>query len=383
MLIGFEAKRFFKNYTGLGNYSRFIINALSDYFPDNQYYLFTPTHKSHPEVDQVLKKKSIQVVYPPKSYPKFAGSIWRTWGISREKSAKQLQIFHGLSQELPMGLSGSIKKVVTVHDLIFLRYPQFYSAIDVRIYTAKVKFACKHADRIIAISQQTADDIVEFLNIDRSKIDIVYQGTHPIFKKNIQQEEVKEIKRKYGLPDKYLLNIGTIEERKNALIIVRALLFIPEKLRIPLVIVGKATPYADLIKAFVARNNLQYWVKFIHNASFADFPGLYQSSEMFIYPSLFEGFGIPIIEAIESGVPVITSKGSPFVDAAGKHAIFVDPQDAEGLAAEILRLRQDADLRTAILNESARHIQRFHPSVIAADMNALYQSVLTHERTPV
>jgi glycosyltransferase involved in cell wall biosynthesis len=382
MLIGFEAKRFFKNYTGLGNYSRFIINALSDYFPDNQYYLFTPTHKSHPEVDQVLKKKSIQVIYPPKGYPKFAGSIWRTWGISREKSARQLQIFHGLSQELPLGLSKSVKKIVTVHDLIFLRYPQFYNAIDVRIYTAKVKFACKHADRIIAISQQTADDIVQFLSIDRSKIDIVYQGTHPIFKKVVQPAEINEIKNKYGLPDKYLLNIGTIEERKNALLIVKALSLIPEKLRIPLVIAGKATAYTDVIKAFVAKNNLGHWVKFIHNASFVDFPGLYQGSEVFIYPSLFEGFGIPIIEAIESGVPVITSKGSPFTDAAGKHGIFIDPDDADALATEILRVTQDVNLRKTILNESSRHIQRFQPGVIAAEVNALYQSMLMHERTP-
>jgi glycosyltransferase involved in cell wall biosynthesis len=377
MLIGFEAKRFFKNYTGLGNYSRFIINALSDHFPDNHYYLYTPTHKSHPEVDSVLKKRNIQVICPPKSYPKFVGSVWRTWGISREPATRQLQIFHGLSQELPLGLPPAIKKVVTIHDLIFLRFPRFYNPIDVKIYTAKVKFACKHADKIIAISNQTASDIVEYLNIDKSKVDIVYQGCHPIFKRRVPEQEIKEIRMRYNLPQRYLLNVGTIEARKNALILVEALLHIPETLRLPVVIAGKATKYTNVIHEFIAKHNLGKWVQFLHQASFSDFPGLYQGAEAFIYPSLFEGFGIPLVEAIESEIPVITSKGSSFVDAAGENAIFVDPHDAEGLAREIIRVTQDSNLRDTMIRESTKYIQRFKPQVIASELNSLYDSMIS------
>ena len=383
MLIGFDAKRFFKNYTGLGNYSRFIINALSDFYPENRYFLYTPTHKSHREVDSVLAKKNVEVICPPGYYPKFAGSIWRTWGISKEISTKRLQIFHGLSQELPVGLPTHIKKVVTVHDLIYLRYPQFYNPIDVKIYSTKVNFACKHADRVIAISNQTANDIVDFLNVDRSKIDVIYQGCHPSFKRSISWQEIGEIRVKYNIPEKYLLNVGTIEERKNALLIVKALELIPEHLRIPLVIAGKATKYAELIKDYVMRRKLEHWVRFLHNASFSDFPGLYQGAEVFIYPSLFEGFGIPLVEAIESRVPVITSQGSSFIEAAGPHAIFIKSDDQSALADAIMQLTQDNHFRENMIRESSKYIERFQPQVIAADLTALYQTMVSPVTSPV
>src|SRR5690606_12260604 len=154
--------------------------------------------------------------------------------------------------------------------------------IDVKIYTAKVRYACKEADRIIAISKQTADDIVDFLDVDRAKIHIIYQGCHASFKRKHSEAEIGKLKLKYGLPDRYLLNVGTIEERKNALLIVKALLHIPEKERLPLVIVGRETEYSRFIKRFIAENRLEKWVMFLHDASFSDFPGLYQGAEIFI-----------------------------------------------------------------------------------------------------
>jgi glycosyltransferase involved in cell wall biosynthesis len=380
MLIGFDAKRFFKNYTGLGNYSRFIINALCDFYPDNQYFLFTPTVRSHPEVNPILQKKNIEVITPHPLFSKFGGgSIWRTWGISKEKVTKQLEIFHGLSQELPVGLPKGVKRVVTVHDLIYLRYPQFYNPIDVKIYTAKVRFACKHSDKIIAISEQTAHDIETFLGIDKSKIIVIYQGCHPGFKRKVLPDEKEKIKAKYGLPEKYLLNVGTIEERKNALLLVKSLLHIPEKLRFPVVIAGKATKYSELIKDFVVENKLGPWVKFLHNASFADFPGLYQNAEAFIYPSLFEGFGIPLVEAIESGVPVITSAGTSFREAAGPHSMYIDSRNSEELAKAILDVTQDKNIREKMIAGSSQYIQRFQPGVIASELDALYHAMLSHE----
>jgi len=377
MFIGFEAKRFFKNFTGLGNYSRFIITALSDYCPDNQHYLYTPTIRSHPELDALLRRPNIRVVHPRGLYGRFGGSVWRTWGIGNEESVRELQIFHGLSQELPISLPNTVKKVVTVHDLIFMRFPEFYSAIDARIYTAKVKYACKHADRIVAISNQTATDIVNFLGVDRSKIDIIYQGCHPSFKRMSTREEIEDLKSRYRLPERYLLNVGTIEKRKNALLIVKSLLHIPETSRLPLVLVGKETSYSNQIKAFVVKHRLEKWVTFLHNASFKDFPAIYQGAEVFIYPSLFEGFGIPIVEAIESRVPVITSSGTAFTEAAGPHASYIDPADPEHLAAAIKRITDDNGLRKKMVTESLLYAQRFQPSVIAGELSRLYYS-MTH-----
>lgn len=376
MLIGFDAKRFFRNFTGLGNYSRFIINALSEYFPDNHYRLYTPTVQSRPELEPLLNRPNVDVVHPVGVSAMFRGSIWRTWGIGREKSAKALDVFHGLSQEIPVRLPASVRRVVTVHDLVFMRYPEFYNSIDVRIYAAKVRYACKNADRIIAISKQTAEDVVDFLGIDKSRIDIVYQGCHPSFRESVSPSEIDAIKSRYGIPSKYLLNVGTIETRKNALTIVKSLLHIPTDERLPLVIVGRKTPYVDEITAFISKHHLQKWVIFLHDAHFRDFPGLYQGAEVFIYPSLFEGFGIPLVEAIESRVPVITSSRAPFPEAAGPHAAYVDPTSSEELALAIQRIVGNKNLQKEMVEGSLAHATRFQPAAVAKALSTLYQSVV-------
>jgi glycosyltransferase involved in cell wall biosynthesis len=214
MNIGFEAKRFFTNYTGLGNYNRFIVDALSRHAQQNKYLLYTPKKKSNAEVDEIVDRENVEVVLPEGFYS-LVSSAWRTFGVNSASATKSLDIFHGLSQELPFNLPGRVKKVVTVHDLIFLRYPKFYNPIDVAIYKVKVKSACQRADLVIAISSQTAQDIIDFLKIDAGKIVVVYQGIHPNFKRHISEEEKKIVREKYNLPSKFILNVGTIEQRKN------------------------------------------------------------------------------------------------------------------------------------------------------------------------
>ena len=120
---------------------------------------------------------------------------------------------------------------MTVHDLIFIRYPELYNPLDVFIYKAKVKAACQQADKILATSIQTKSDIVDFLNIDPAKIDVVYQGCHPSFKRKFSAAEIEKIKTKYKLPESYILNVGTIEERKNVLLLVKALSRLPKDLQ--------------------------------------------------------------------------------------------------------------------------------------------------------
>lgn len=377
MLIGYEAKRLFKNFTGLGNYSRFVLNALCDYYSSNHYYLFTPDIKQQPEVDAIVSKKNITVISPPNYYPSFIKSIWRAWGIGRESVMQSLQVFHGLSQELPFSLPNHVRKVVTVHDLIFLRYPKFYQPWDVKIYKEKISFACKRADRIIAISKQTADDLIEMLGVEPSKIVIIYQGCHTNFKVQFPPNEIQAIKKKYCLPEKYLLNVGTIEARKNVLLIVKSILRIPESSRIPLVIVGRRTKYADVVFDFIGRNRLEQWVKFIHNASYSDFPAIYQGAEVFIYPSIIEGFGIPLIEAMESNIPVITSTGSALIEAGGKGSVFVEPEDDEKLAEAIQSIVGNEKVRQSMILKSREHLEKFQPHVIADDLMNLYTSLVS------
>lgn len=372
MHIGFEAKRFFTNFTGLGNYARFVVDALSGSYPHDHYTLYSPATRTHPEIDPIVRRSNVQVVAPTGGY-RYLKGLWRSWGVSRHDTIRALDVYHGLSQELPAGLPARIKKVVTVHDLIYIRYPQFYKPVDVAIYKAKAKAACTRADRVIAISQQTAQDIVDFLHIDPRKIDVVYQGSHPIFKQIVSKEAQAHVRQKYDLPGRYILNVGTIEPRKNAHQLVKAIALLPKDVRLPLVLVGRATAYKEEIVRTARERGIEDQLIFLHQASFQDFPAIYQQAEMFVYPSLFEGFGIPLVEAIESGVPVITSTGSCFQEAAGEGALYADPHREDELAQQLARMLQDAALRSQLIEAGRRHIQQFQPAVIAQRLQEVYQ----------
>ena len=373
MKIGFDAKRLFNNFTGLGNYSRFVVNALLDHAPGNQYLLYTPKRRDHPEINEITGRNEVSVVTPSSLYKFFgAGSLWRTWGIAKEPTVSDIDVFHGLSNELPANLPQGVRKIVTVHDLIFLRFPMFYNPIDVRIYEAKVKAACRSADRVIAISQQTADDVISFLKIPQTKIDVVYQGCHPQFRQRKSSEEINAVKQKYNLPAQYVLNVGTIERRKNVMLAVQALGLLPPASRAPLVILGRETSYKKTVMHAAQQSGVTQSIIFIHNPSFQDFPAIYQGAQLFVYPSLFEGFGIPLVEALESGIPAITSKGSCFTEAAGPDSIYVDPGDIEDMALHMNRLLSDVGLRQRMITSGKKFVEKFSPPTIASQLMSVY-----------
>lgn len=373
MRIGFDAKRLYNNFTGLGNYSRFVVEAMSKSFPENEYVLFTPRVKINPDTQYFQRAHNISTVTPANYISKLKlGSLWRSFSIGSALKKEKIAVYHGLSHELPFSIPKSVRKIVTVHDLIFLRYPRFYNRMDVALYKAKVEYACKVADKIIAISKQTRDDIIEFLKVDESKIEVVYQGCHPNFKVQHSAEEIGQVKTKYKLPQQYILNVGTIEERKNLMVLVEALALVPKESRIPLVVIGKRTKYFDLV--LEKAKSLRVWddIQFLKDVSFIDFPKIYQGADLFVYPSLFEGFGIPLVEAIESNVPVITSTGSCFSEAAGPDSIYVDPTDADELAVQITKVLTDQRQKNKMIASSKSYARQFYPEIIAEKLNLLY-----------
>jgi glycosyltransferase involved in cell wall biosynthesis len=241
----------------------------------------------------------------------------------------------------------------------------------VAIYKSKVKHACRVADRIVAISEQTRNDIIEFLNVDPDKISVVYQGCHENFSRSCTVDEISSIRSKYGLPSRYVLNVGTIESRKNVLLAVEALKNVAPEVH--LVVVGRATGYFDKVKKYIRDNALESRVHFVHKAAFADLPAIYAGAEIFVYPSLFEGFGIPLVEAIKQGVPIITSTGSCFREAAGPDAVYVDPGNSKEMSENINRIISDELLRQSMIAKSREYVRRFEPSIIASDLMKVYQ----------
>ncbi len=367
MKIGFDAKRVFHNFTGLGNYSRFVVDALRNRFPDNEYLLYTPGVKPHPETAHYLSTPGV-TIRQANGRP---GAWWRSFSIVDDLHQDQLDVYHGLSNELPLRRAKGVKMVLTVHDLIFIRFPEYYSFLDAAIYRYKLAKSCQRADIVVAVSKQTASDLVEFLGVDPRKIQVVYQGCHPSFFQRASAQEKERVRVQYQLPQDFVLYLGTLEKRKNAGVLIRALAAM--KKRVPVVLVGRRTPYVDELEALVSRLGVGDFVKFIHQAKFSELPTLYQMASVFVYPSVFEGFGIPIVEAIASGVPVITSNGSCFSEAGGPDCIYVNPSNAEELADSITLVLENSGFRNNMVEGSRSYIERFAPPVIAGQLHELYR----------
>lgn len=370
MKIGFDAKRAFKNKTGLGNYSRNLISAFQKFFPENDYVLFTPTLNNSLFDTQFLK--NIQIISPK---VKLLKSYWRSFQLHSLIQKNTCDIYHGLSAELPFGIkSGKTKYIVTIHDLIYERYPELYPSIDRKIYRFKTKYACNKADKIIATSEQTKQDIIQFLGIESEKIEVVYQNCQEEFSLKVDASTKESIQKKYNLPKRYLLTVGTIEKRKNVAVILRTLNQLPSDIK--LVVVGKPTAYMDELANIIQSENIADRVHFLHEVSFDELPAIYQMAEIFIYPSRFEGFGIPILEAMNSDLPVIAATGSCLEEVGGTANLYFQPDDEKILTNHILSILNDESLRLDIIAQNKIHRQKFTAKTFAQSTLNVYKEAL-------
>jgi glycosyltransferase involved in cell wall biosynthesis len=366
MRIGFDAKRAFNNRTGLGNYSRFVLDALQCFAPQHWYVAYTPR-------TNVGLYAFPNVVESP--WPKPLHSWWRSYGLKTQLTRDKIEVYHGLSNELPAGLGkANIRSVVTIHDLIFLRYPALYPAIDRFFYDKKFKKACQEADCIVAVSEQTKRDIVDFYQVESSKIEVVYQDCHAAFHGPVAAQMLAETKAKYQLSKPYVLGVGTIEARKNQLRLVQAFAEanFPEA---ELILVGGQTAFQAEIEKYVQQSGLERRVRIFNKVPFADLPALYQAAQVFAYPSLFEGFGIPIVEALHVGVPVLAAMGSCLEEAGGGGALYANPLEINDLASKLIQLWEDETLRANLVQQGQAHIQRFAAPRIAAQLVDIYASL--------
>jgi glycosyltransferase involved in cell wall biosynthesis len=370
MRIGFDAKRLFNNFTGLGNYSRTLVLNLAKFFPEHQYFLFTPSITENARTKPFLTDDNFTVICPSPRMP-----FWRTGGMIQTKEFNSLDVFHGLSHELPVGIRKSgIRSVVTMHDLIFKYFPQDYKWFDRVSYDLKFRSACMRADGIIAISEQTKRDLVRYYSVDPGKVEVIYQSCDPSFGHRVDEEEIRQVKERHRLPEDYLLYVGSVIRRKNLGTLLAALKQIPEEKRLPLVVIGDGGRYLEELRSWIREHFMTEWVYFRESLPFSDFPAVYQGAAVFIFPSLHEGFGIPVIEALHSGIPVITSNRSALTEAGGDLAIYVDPDDPADLAATILEQLKHPHARSMEENRIS-HLTSFDPEVVTLKLMTLYQSL--------
>ncbi len=371
MILGFDAKRAFHNTTGLGNYSRDLLRIVRRHAPEHRCLAYSPRP---PLAASGAQADGLEVRGPRTALGRAFPSVWRSRGIADDLAADGVQLYHGLSNELPLGLAErGIASAVTVHDLIFERFPELYSPIDRRIYRWKAQSAARRADLVVAISEQTRSDLVELYGVPAERIRVVYQGCHAAFQEELPAQELAAARDRFGLPESFILSVGTVERRKNLLTVLRALAGLPG---VPMVVVGRRTAYAREVEAFIAQEKLETRVRFLTGVGVRELAALYRLATVFVYPSLFEGFGIPILEALFSGTPVVTTRGGVFPEAAGPGSAYVDPSSPEELGAALAAILRNEDLRAAMREAGRAHAARFRDEAIARELVAAYACAL-------
>ena len=375
IVIGYDAKRIVRNATGLGSYSRTLVNDLAKAGADSlDLRLYAPDEGRDELRQQVETRSNVHFCYPSSPLTTHHSPLtslytkyWRSRAIVDDLERDGVHLFHGLSGELPSGLRrAGIPSVVTIHDLIFLRHPEYYHWLDAKLYAWKFRQTIREADHIIAISECTKRDIMHFGHVPEEKISIIYQSFAPRFTTHYSPLTIH--------PSPYILSVGTIEERKNTLLAVKALAYLPENLS--LVLVGRSTDYAKKVRKYADHHGFGRRVIMRHDVTNDELPQLYAGAEAFVYPSRYEGFGIPIIEAIAMGLPVVAATGSCLEEAGGPHSLYVSPDDAEGLAAAVRRVLRGAPEREERIARSRDYIRRFEGQDVAQQVIDVYKTLL-------
>ena len=350
MRIGFDAKRFFNNASGLGNYSRKLIADLHQFRPDFDLQLF---------VQKKIENTSESIVYP-ENFSKF----WRTWGMGKSILNENLDVFHGLSNELPFDIPRNVKKVVTIHDVIFKQFPNYYPRIDRNIYHLKTKFALGKADCVLATSLATKQQILKFYDVNESKISVVYQGVDSAYYQH---------QANFSTEEKYFIYTSSFTKRKNHLTLLQAFLLSQKQHRWNLKLIGLDGEMLPLIKKTINDLGLEKRVEVLVNLPQEEVLHFMKNASAFVYPSLFEGFGIPLAEAAAAGLPMAVSRNAIFTELAEDSALYFHPNDEKEMAAQLIMLTTD-EARISQLSKRGSLLNKIDSKRIVDQLSEIYGS---------
>lgn len=269
--------------------------------------------------------------------------------------------------------------VCTIHDICFEHFSDIFTKYEFFRQKLLIRFAAKHSKKIITVSQMSKKDIADAYAIDQNKITVVYNAPKEVFKKiEISDNDVSTIKTKYGIEKNFILSVGNLQPRKNLIRLIKA--FISSKKMNPsfdfqLVIVGKkAWMFDDIIKAAMENSND---IVFTDYVSEGDLVKLYNIANLFVYPSIFEGFGLPPIEAMACGVPVAVSNQSALPEVVGEAGVYFNPYDENDIAKKILQITEDEELRLSLLKKSQMQIKKFSWNKSAKKIISVYEKMLS------
>lgn len=374
--IGFDAVRALRNSTGLGNYGRRVLRGVLAAGSGVSGLLYSP-RRARPEFSELPAELGAPLRVPSALW-RAAGlrSLWRTFRLGRRAAADGVELYHGLSHEVPRDLPRDLPAVVSFADLIWHRFPALYAPLDRRSYEWRYRWSAGRASAIVAISRQTKRDLMAHYGVDPRRIVVIPPPCDPCFGAPLPEAARHEIRERLGLPDTFLLSVGTLERRKNQRSAIAALAQLEARRTPPLVLVGRDGGMQRELLDIAERLGVADRVLIRTEVGPADLPAVMQSATVFLYPSLVEGFGLPIVEALAAGVPVIASLGECFLEAGGPGSLYVAATDALALAGALRRVLDDPALAEQMRSAGRRHAAGFEPGLLAGRMLAVYEHVL-------
>jgi glycosyltransferase involved in cell wall biosynthesis len=371
MHIALDGRTIQDHFPGIGRYTFNLARALAETGPADDILLLhnqrDPNTRFDLDVLRAWPNLSILESYSPYF------SLVEQWRIPRHLRTHQSALYHSPYYLMPY--RAPCPAVVTVHDLIPLLYPHYFTPFQRLVFNLAVRLATRAARMVVADSEAAAADLRRLLHLDSRKVRVVLAAADPTLVRP-DDAAVADARSHYGLPKSYVLYVGSNKPHKNLTRLVEAWSLVRRRGQTQLVIAGAWDPAYNAPQIAAAHLRLENDIRWLGPIPQSDLAALYSGSAMFVFPSEYEGFGLPVLEAMACGVPVICSNRSSLPEVAGDAAILVDPHASEAWAEAIERLLEDDNLRAAYAQRSLHHAQQFTWAETARQMRALYAHAL-------
>ena len=368
MRIGIDARLLHYSKAGISRYTWHLLEGLAQLSVDEEVVVLR-SRKAPTSTLPSAPFRSIAMWTPPHSR-------FEQVGLRLETSGLGLDLLH--SPDFIPPFRRNCLSVITVHDLAFLMFPQFMTRESAKYY-GQIDMAVRNTDHIIAVSRSTADDIVRLLGISESRISVIHEAASPLFRPITAPEPLAQVRARYGVPEEFILFVSTIEPRKNLPMLLEAFRLVLDRYHSEarLVVVGKLGWLVDESLAAVKRLKLEKDILFLQEVPPEDLLHLYNSARALVMPSFYEGFGLPVLEAMACGTPVIVSNVSSLPEVVGDAGMLVSPQDVEGMAVAMWRVLNDPRLRDEMRAKGLARAACFSWEKAARQTLEVYQEVLS------
>jgi glycosyltransferase involved in cell wall biosynthesis len=371
MRIGIDARPLSKQRTGIGNYVQGLVELLPQVAPQHDYFLYSNRDLEHPESEGTLHQID-------RAFSRCPGAFWLLGRGARLARRDALDIYWGTNAILPVGMPSGVLKVVTVYDMVWLRCPETTTRYNLFVQTMCARRAIADADCAIVISRTTQDELIQALGVPREKTQLVYPGVDDRYQAQDQVKAAEYISRKYGVPRRYLATVGIVHPRKNQQFLVKVLGILKKngQLDCPLLVVGPmGWKNSPLFREIQAAGLTESDIRFLGYIPDEDMPLFYAGAQVFLFPTLYEGFGLPPIEAMACGAPVIASDSPCMPEVLGDAAILESLTSPERFATSIVRVLSDDQVRDALRTKGIQRAQRFRYQTSVKQLLEVFENI--------